>query len=339
MTQSKVVHFGPLNSKGGMSAVIKNLVGFKYNNIEVFAIATHCEGTPISKLLIWNKSLKKLKTMINKETIDIAHFHVTHSLSWWRKRSLMMTCQKYKIPFVIHIHSGRFQEFLKSFFGITGLSFKKIVHNNNCKVITLEKRWLEILSNWIPEDAQFINNPIKIREQRKRVINSRINLLMLARNDKTKGHNFAIEVAEELIMRGYDVRLNLTGYRGKNNIKNGAIEARYWVNEEEKDQLIDNAHFMLLPSKYEGSSMSIIEAMSRGLPVLSTAASFETIGISKLILDHHNLHQWVDRIIELSKDDRYEKICNNIYEKSKKFSQNKINKEWNEVYNTLLDKS
>jgi len=50
-------------------------------------------------------------------------------------------------------------------------------------------------------------------------------------------------------------------------------ELKDYVNEEGRDDVMKNAMLSVLPSYYEGLSMSIIEAMSYGVPVVTTNIS------------------------------------------------------------------
>ena len=153
----RVIHLGPAGSQGGMSRVIHNLVLNTPDNYQSEIITTHCDGSIIKKINIWISSRSILKNKIIANEVDIVHIHATHSISWWRKMNLMNICKKNSIPVIIHIHSGRFQDFCKRFFGISGFLVRKSL-SSKCRVIVLENRWKEILKEWIPKDAITIPN-------------------------------------------------------------------------------------------------------------------------------------------------------------------------------------
>ena len=142
-----------------MSTVISTLLENDIEGWSSSAIRTHCEGSIISKIRMWLSARKKLRGLIRNGNIDIAHIHVTHSLSWWRKRDIMRICSNFGIPSIIHIHSGKFDSFCESF---AGKSVKKELAISSRKTVVLEKRWLKKLNRWIPENSEVIHNPCSI---------------------------------------------------------------------------------------------------------------------------------------------------------------------------------
>ena len=84
----RVVHFGPADSPGGMSTVINTLDRNPPKGWVSGIIPTHGQS-PIGTISSWISAMKKLREVFDNGEIDIAHFHVTHSISWIRKRSLM----------------------------------------------------------------------------------------------------------------------------------------------------------------------------------------------------------------------------------------------------------
>ena len=81
----RVLHLGPLGSNGGMSSVINNMVNMPPNGWLAYSKNTH-SGGPYGKFSNWLSARSELKSLIQSSSIDLVHVHVTHSLSWWRKR-------------------------------------------------------------------------------------------------------------------------------------------------------------------------------------------------------------------------------------------------------------
>jgi len=337
-----VIHIGPYQSKGGISSVMKSLTETQENIWNTKILTTHVEaGTIIQKYRIYRSAKKKLKKYINSNQIDIVHIHATQSASWWRKMSYLNICIQRKVPAIIHIHSGRFDEFCNKFGGLSGRMVRKYLFKRNVKTVLLEKRWLGKLNKWIPANSVVINNPYDIKIKKYYQKKNEINILMLARNSKGKGHNFAIEIIKFLIKLGIDVKLTLTGIERRNisDDFDGKIIAKGWVNDNEIKQLMKDADFLISPSEFEGSSISVINSIVSGLPCIVSPASSETIGISELIVGLDDPKQWAERIIKLSEREVYHKLLKKLKKESFRYERAEISKIWLKTYNEILNNS
>jgi len=326
-----------MDSQGGMAAVMKTMILKPPNNWEAGFITTHSDASLWEKIRKWRSARIELRRIIEENGIDVAHIHVTHSMSWWRKVSLMRICRRNSIPILVHIHSGRFQEFCSGYFGIPGASVRKALRQDRCETVVLEERWLDSLNKWIPQNCSIINNYADEKKRRiKQPPKSKLKILMIARNSKGKGHLFAVDILRYLISKGADVEMTMTG----ENISNIGKELKNlntidWVSDEEKDILISESDFLILPSEFEGSSMSVIESMINGLPCLVSSASAETVGIQELILPLDKPEEWGERILFLSKEREYLRIYEEIKKQSERFNPEVNRKKWEKLYNKL----
>ena len=260
MGARKVVHFGPANSKGGMSVMMQNLFGASPENWEAAIVNTHSERGLLSKISAYRKAKTELRELIDGSKIDLAHIHVTHGFSWWRKLRIIKRLEKSKIPMVIHIHSGKFERFCS---GLAGKSVRKNLHKDGRKVVLLEERWRGVLENWVPSDSLVIHNfsePVANRTEKSRT--GVVRLLHLSRDSPGKGHDFSIRVLEELLSMGIDARLEMTGREGDSKeCRSLPVKEHGWVSGKERKRMVGESDFLLSPSEFEGSSMSIIESM------------------------------------------------------------------------------
>ena len=191
-----------------MSTVIRNLHQNPPNGWSSSTINTH-EDSFIGMLAKWFRSGRILEQMIREGEVDIAHIHVTHSLSWIRKRSLMRKCEKMGIPTVIHIHSGKFDRFCTGWFGS---SVKKELLVENRATIVLEERWKKLLKEWLPDSTFVVFNPSNaIGDRRNHELLTKVKLLLLSRKSEIKGHDFSIGIIEELHRMGINASLTMTG--------------------------------------------------------------------------------------------------------------------------------
>ncbi len=315
-----VLHMGPCNSKGGIATVIDNMVENPPKGWKVEKIDTHGQSAK-DKIKNWVRARQVIKEKFLSEEICLAHIHVTHSMSWWRKRDLMRVCEKIGLPSVIQIHSGKFDLFCE---GVAGFSVKRRLDRPNRRVIVLETRWKELLRRWLPKNTEVVNNfsrPLAVR--RNHSPDGTIKLLLLSRSSPIKGKKFALDIVRYLTSKGLKVSLKISGgYKNESLGDNpeGQITSLGWVSEQEKSELIKSADFLLSPSRYEGSSMSVIESMVSGLPCIVSDASSETVGDNHSVVSEFSPEKWGQRILELSSPKEYEKIVEETILNSEKYA-------------------
>jgi glycosyltransferase involved in cell wall biosynthesis len=115
-----------------------------------------------------------------------------------------------------------------------------------------------------------------------------------------------------------------------------------WVKGDEKDKIFRKSMIFCLPSFAEGFSMSIIEALSYGLPVISTRCGRIDMVLEDkkniLFFDFGNKHELANHIEKLISD---EKIRNEIGKSglifsSQHFSIDSIIFQLEKLYNQIL---
>ncbi len=332
-----MIHFGPIDSKGGMSTVMSSLLNNDIPGWNSRSVSTHSESSLVRKITAWYFARKELKRLIKQKEIDLAHFHVTHSMSWWRKRDLMKICAKNGVPTIIHIHSGKFDEFCK---GFKGKNVKNELSISGRKTIVLEERWLKKLEHVLPGDAEVVPNICEMAPHGRGVLTPKepIKFLVLSRVDSAKGRDLAIKIVQEVRDRGIESELTITGAKEVEYKKphKDWIKSPGWVSEEKRDEILYETDIMLSPSLYEGSSMSVIESMVCGIPCICSPVSEETVGIQELVVDSTDPTAWADRIEEILEKSKFEEIVKKIEGKSKKYHPESVIQRWSEVYSLFL---
>jgi len=290
----KVLHVGPCDSPGGMATVMRTLAEYPPDGWEAALLSSHSSDGHWAKWRAYRRARKELLRRSNSsaERPDIVHFHVASDWSWRRKQRLFMAMKKKGIAVVFHLHSGQFKQWLTKR-PRRLLNFKKSMTSSRVTVVALSERWSELYEPLIGA-TRWISNPIPPQFIQHQSPRQGKHLLLLGRPDPVKGHDFALEVVEELRKIVPDVTLTMTGSQPSSH---EWVDARGWVTEEEKWALLHSASVLLLPSIFEGQPLVALEAESCGLPSIASS-SLHSLP-STTIKVERQVQAWVDVINRL----------------------------------------
>jgi len=251
---------------------------------------------------------------------------------------------------IIHLHSSSFYEFF-----LSGSWYVSKILSSCDRVVVLCSDWEEKLKVTFPKlDIRRIENPFPgiIHEQDSSLTQRQdIILLFVGFLIENKGIRDIMSIAERIKEESVNnVQIHIAG-KGElgtyiiNTIKEKGLE-RYvffkgWLDKEMKEEAYQNADIFILPSYKEGMPISILEAMSYGLPVLSTKIS----GIPDLITDGINgyldspgdtngMYKHLDQL--LNDPEKRKNMGKKSLERVKLNSEELIFKQVVELYNELL---
>jgi len=277
---------------GGISSVIKGYLSTELpKRHNIILIASHKDGTKFIKLIQAITGLIKTFFYLITKKIDIVHIHTGDIVSCKRKYIYFKLVRLFNPKIIFHFHGASFldqyldapkilQERIKYLFEETDL------------VICLSNSWKDSILSIAPRSTvRVLPNAVTIPEvsypnKEKR---DGLQISFLGLIGERKGVFDLLKVIRKFIDKKYNISLNIGG--------NGEIErlnfminnlglseyVKYlgWINEKEKDTLLRKTDIFVLPSYGEGLPMSILEAMSYSIPVVSTPVG----GIPELISD------------------------------------------------------
>lgn len=232
--------------------------------------------------------------------LKIVHIHTAAGASFQRKIIMARTARFFGKKVILHMHAADFVEYYNA-------SPKKewIIKNIKAcdRLIVLSPQWREFFIRVGIEGSKIIilNNIVtppseNVLAERKtlcRDMKPAVRFLFLGWLGKRKGIWDLLDVLiahhEELKGRfmlrfgGNEFEDEIKRLIADNHLEDIA-QFEGWVNGNKKEQLLEWANCFILPSYNEGLPISILEAMSYGMPIISTPVG----GITEVVKDGVN---------------------------------------------------
>ncbi|HWA20175.1 MAG TPA: glycosyltransferase family 4 protein [Devosia sp.] len=211
---------------------------------------------------------------------DIVHLNMALGGSTLRKGILAFVADALGLPFVIHLHSGHFDEYWRSRRRVARW-FIDCIFSRASAVVVLGDIWAEVVRNNLPGircPIIVVRNAVPDSYARHENASSQdVHVVFLGRLGPEKGTPELLAALGKVA----DVpawRATLAGDGGIATARATAdtyrIRARVafpgWLDDTQVDSLLRDAGILVLPSKAENLPMSIIEAFSYGVPVIAT---------------------------------------------------------------------
>jgi glycosyltransferase involved in cell wall biosynthesis len=348
-----------LTSNGGIASVIKcyNREWKKYcNNINLYLLKTsyYKDKKPVFEIFLFIKAFLKAYVIITKKSIHIVHIHSSSGYSFFRKSIFLFLSKIFLKKVIFHIHASRFYDFF-----LTKNIFLKFYIYQILKLsdltLTLCYDWEKRLNNNYPDiNIQTLHNPIEIVPNayiKSTESSDVLKILFLGFLIKSKGILDILEIAKKFAANDInDIKFIIAGKGDLENTLNDIIEkyclnniVKYvgWVTGSRKAKLLENSDLLFLPSYNEGMPISILEAMSFSLPIISTRISgipdLVIHGLNGYIYNPGQINQFYKKLIELyyNRNQLYI-LGKNSLKRSKLFSSGIIFKKLVEIYFNIM---
>lgn len=283
----KVLMIGPARSvHGGISGVVNNYYDAGlHHKVDLYYIGTMVEGSKGTKLLQAAKAY--ILFLIKAPGYDIIHVNMASDSSYYRKSVFIETAHFFRKKIVIHQHGGNFEEFYNKELSENGRKRVKKIFSMGDEILVLGPTWKDFFST-IADGRKITVLPDSIRIPGP--INKQYGLhkiLFLGRLCKAKGVGELLTVMPGLRKQYPDVHLYLGGIWEDEQLKEQAaalsecVTDLGWITGEEKKKYLRECDIFVLPSYFEGQSVSILEAMAYSCGI----AASETGGIPEMITD------------------------------------------------------
>ncbi|MGY2083197.1 glycosyltransferase family 4 protein [Blastococcus sp. SYSU DS0539] len=214
---------------------------------------------------------------------DVAHLHVASRGSTWRKMAIAAVCERRRLPYGIHLHGAGYRGFLET----TSPAARRRIERFFARaayVVVLGEPWARLVTDELGVPAarvHVVHNGVADGAppetpwpagRTKRVV-------LLGRIDEGKGVPELLRAFERLDAVP-DAELVLAGAPADPRVvalveeaaraRPGRVTHAGLLPRAGAQELLREAYLLALPSHAEGLPMVVIEAMSRGIPAVTT---------------------------------------------------------------------
>ena len=263
--------------KGGVAQVIYNYENYIFPCFQCITNSGDCSK--------WRNIVKGVyalwqmyyKLLVDKD-IKIVHIHTASYNSFKRSAWFVLLAKKFKKKIILHIHGGGFKEYY-----ITKPQWISSVLNQCDAIITLSNSWKQYFESITNAPVIYIVEnivPFPNSQSEKKVrYDGKYHLLFLGTITREKGIFDLIDVLHENANLFADKLILHIGGNGKTEQLNKMIQeyrlencVQYegFVTLHKKESLLNELDAFILPSYVEGLPVSILEAMSYKMPILTT---------------------------------------------------------------------
>lgn len=332
------------NVKGGVAAVENVYSSFyvPFNHITTVV----AEGQARKMLALIKALALFVYWMLFHKEIKIVHVHGASDASFYRKRIFINIAKLFNKKVIFHCHGAEFKRFAGQHRRMVASTLRKC----DC-IIALSQSWKEWFEDTFHhENVVVIKNVIPDPIIKNVDKDSRFTMLFLGRIGKRKGIYDLLDVLKKnkekydgkllMLIGGDGETEKATSFINDNHLA-CIVEFEGWVSGELKIQLLNKADAYILPSYNEGLPISVLEAMSYSLPVISTNIG----GIPEILKDGVNGY-----LVHPGNKNEIEKAINNLMEdkglrqkmgaasrnKAKEHLPEYVEKQLSNLYNKLL---
>jgi glycosyltransferase involved in cell wall biosynthesis len=315
MNQNNILLIGVLPSPvNGQTIAFQSLTSeFDAQTLILSGIREGNFKEKLTKRLIYLRLLFQFISIVSLQKYTVYHTLSQSKKGFMRDFPIVFISKLFGSKVIGHIHGGNYDGFYKNQTPFFQTLISKMLIQMDSVIILSEN--MKKMFDFVPEiqpKIKVVNNglPFRLEDNLLKIKSlpqknqEPIKILFLSNLIESKGYLDVLEATEILVNRyGYNVQTDFCGdfvhytdarrfddladakhyffdFISKNNLQNH-INYHGVVTGEKKKQLLEEAHFFILPTNYinEGQPISIIEAMAYRCVILTTHYR----GISEMI--------------------------------------------------------
>lgn len=266
--------------KGGIASVVNGYRGSELERkYEISYVESYRDGSKWQKL---GKALGGYCSFLCQLLFhrpDIVHIHSSFGPSFYRKMPFIYLSSLWNIPVMNHIHGADFEEFYEEASAAKRKRIKK-VYGKCARMLVLSEEWKDRIGRIVPsERIDILENYCKIPEEPYDSGRNMQQVLFLGEIGSRKGCYDIPDIWERVVRQVPSARLIMAGAGEVEQVKAALAQRDVtssvifpgWVRGEDKERLLNESAVFLFPSYHEGMPMAVLEAMSYGMGIVTTA--------------------------------------------------------------------
>lgn len=277
---TKIVIVLGTEARGGIRSVIDayDAAGF-YQEFNTRRIVSHAEGSLAARVLTAAKAFSVVAWLLATKQVALLHMHMSMRGSFWRKYVFQTMAHWVDVPTLVHLHGSEFAVFYEGSSNAVQARVRRIF-DRAAGIVVLSSAWREFVEKLTDRPVNIVGNFAPDNFDLQAVESKRKwkNFVFLGEFGQRKGIFDLVPAFANAAARQKGTHLYCGGNGEVDAVREYVAEMAaehvisvpgWVVGEDKKALLIENGIF-ILPSYNEGLPMAIIEAMSMGMPVVST---------------------------------------------------------------------
>ena len=313
------------SNRGGMTSVISQIRehNWEREGVSLRFIPTYLPGNPLKKTAFFIKAYYRIRQVMKNDRPEILHVHMSYKGSFTRTSYLHRLCRKYGVKDIIHLHGSEFEKWYNASPERKKRQIRALLHECGA-IIVLGESWRQVVTQIEPSaNVVVISNGVKIPETcvrwnpevcrilylgvlipRKGLSDLLAAVSMLKESGKLGKRRFIIagSGAEEDQLRARTRELGLTE----------EVSFAGWVDGKKKEKLIKGSQVLISPSYNEGLPVSILEAASYGMPIVSTdvgdISSVVRDGENGVLIKPGQVREMAEGILAVTREETFERM-------------------------------
>jgi glycosyltransferase involved in cell wall biosynthesis len=343
-----------INVRGGITTHVNSLLQSNLKeNYQLIHIATHVEGTIVKRIGKAIAGYSKLLYHILKNKPNLVHIHSASLGSFFRKSIAVLITKIFNIPVLFHVHGGYFDVFYHKLPDVVKKYVKWILSITDF-VIVLSEHWKNFFSTLVnPDKIEILHYAVTLPQivtKERKDKNAKYSILFLGRVLERKGAFDLIKSIPGVLNNIPTCEFIFAGDGDVNNAIRMTEDMRIsqhtkflgWIKGKEKEQILRNSDLSVLPSYIDCLPNSLLEAMSYGVPVISTPVGgipdVLEDGVNGFIVPCGDTVMLSKRITDILKNySLFQNMSKNNYRKiAQNFNTTKIIEKLRNIYNSMI---